>query len=71
MIELITKKKLEFDWKTAIKKSINTIEQAITTYEVANHGANEELYGIQSVLKYLLLKQLRIIKPENSLSTII
>ena len=69
-IELIAKKKLEFDQKT-LKKSMNAIEQAINTYEIADHRANKELYGIQSASKYLLLNQLSIIKPENSLSTII
>ena len=55
-IELIAKKKMDFDWKT-LKKSMIAIEQAITTYEIADHRANKELYGIQSVSKYLLLKQ--------------
>ena len=55
-IELIAKKKMDFDWKT-LKKSMITIEKAITTYETADQRANEELYGIQSALKYLLLKQ--------------
>ena len=55
-IELMAKKKLDFDWKT-LKKSMIAIEQAITTYEIADHRANEELYGIQSASKYLLLKQ--------------
>ena len=68
-IELITKKKMEFDWRT-LKKSMDAVDKAITTYEHADRSANNELYGIQSVLKILLLKQLIIIKPANSISNI-
>ena len=70
IIELITKIKTDFDWKT-LKKSMDAVEQAITIYEVVGHRANNELYDIQSALKYSLLKQLRIIKPANSLSSVI
>ena len=32
-IELVTKKKMEFDWKT-LKKSMDAVDKAITTYEL-------------------------------------
>ena len=69
-IELTMKKKMEFDWKT-LKKSMDAMDKAITIYEHADCSTNNELYGIHSVLKYLHLEQLIIIKPENSLSDII
>ena len=69
-IELVTKKKMEFDWKT-LKKSMDAVDKAITTYEHADRSANNELYGIQSVFTDLLLKQLIVIRPANSLPDII
>ena len=69
-IELVTKKQMEFDWKT-LKKSMDAVDKAITTYEHADHRANNELYGIQSVFTDLLLKQLIVIRPANSLPDII
>ena len=69
-IELVTKKKMKFDWKTS-KKSTDAVDKAITTYEHADHSANNELYGIQSVFRDLLLKQVIVIKPANSLPDII
>ena len=61
---------MEFDWKT-LKKSMDAVDKAITTYEHADHSANNELYGIQSVSTDLLLKQLIVIRPANSLPDII
>ena len=52
-IELITKRKMEFDCKT-FKKSMDAVDKAITTYEHADHSANNELYGIQSVFRDML-----------------
>ena len=64
------KEKKEFDWKT-LKKSMDNVDKATTTYEHADYSTKDELYGIQSVLKDLHLEQLIIIKPANSLSDII
>ena len=61
---------MEFDWKT-LKKSMDTVDKAITIYEHADRSANNELYGIQSVFTDLLLKQLIVIRPANSLPDII
>ena len=61
---------MEFDWKT-LKKSMDAVDKAITTYEHADCSANNELYGIQSVFRDLLWKQLIVIKPANSLPDII
>ena len=48
---------------------MDTVDKAITTYEHADHSANNELYGIQSVFTDLLLKQLIVIRPANSPQT--
>ena len=61
---------MEFDWKT-LKKSMDPVDKAITTYEHADHSTNNELYPIQSVFTDWLLKQLIVIKPANSLPDII
>ena len=37
---------------------MDAVDKAVTTYEHADHSTNDELYGIQSVSKKLLLKQL-------------
>ena len=42
---------MQFDRK-ASEKSMDAVDKAVTTYEHANHSTNNELYGIQSVLKY-------------------
>ena len=42
---------MEFDWKT-LENSMDAVDKAVTTYEHENHSTNNELYGIQSVLKY-------------------
>ena len=42
---------MEFDGKT-LEDSMDAVDKAVTTYEHANHSTNNELYGIQSVLKY-------------------
>ena len=55
---------MQFDWK-ALEKSMDAVDKAVTTYEHADHSTNNELDGIQSVLKYLSLKQSIIIKPEK------
>ena len=47
-IELITKKKLGFDWKT-LKKSMDTVENAITIYEHADCRVKSKLNDVHSV----------------------
>ena len=55
-IELVTKKKMEIDWKT-LKKSMDEVNKAVATYKHADRRANDELYCIQSMLKYSHLNQ--------------
>ena len=47
-IELITKKKLGFDWKT-LKKSMDAVENTITIYEHADCRVKSELNDVHSV----------------------